>query len=355
MPDGYRVELDAYAGPLDLLLYLVRRHEIDLNDIPIAELTDQYMRHLTVIETIDVENAGEFLVMAATLLEIKSQMLMPRIEDEQEDADEDEADRPDPRVELVQQLLAYKHYKDLSVALERKHEDWRQRYAIHPAAQQEQEQDPDEAKPAELDLEDVHVMDLCEAFSRILETLGDRGDHEVTYDDTPISLHAADIVDRLGREGGLTLRRMFEGRQHRSEMIGLFLAVLELVRDNKVAVLQDVDSGDVQLSLRDDDEAPATEEGEQEHDWRNPQTGEIEYAWPDEDARKRAMRRMKLRETLKRKREAAEKGETDAGEDQALEEFDEEDWDEDEEEAWDEEDELLDEESDDLEEDTDKP
>ena len=127
LPDGYRVELDAYAGPMDLLLYLVRRHEIDLNDIPIAKLTDQYLRHLKVIETIDVENAGEFLVMAATLLEIKSAMIMPppeagEGEDSAAEGDENEtsgggASGGDPRYELVQQLLAYKRYKDAAIGL----------------------------------------------------------------------------------------------------------------------------------------------------------------------------------------------------------------------------------------------
>ena len=303
LPDSYRVELDAYAGPLDLLLYLVRRHEIDLNDIPIARLTDQYLQHLKVIETIDVDTAGEFLVMAATLLEIKSQMIAPPPETpEGKDAGDSGSNGEtsgnelpggvDPRLELVQQLLAYKAYKDAAIDLEQRFDQWHQRHAISPAVVSKPDEQ-DNAEQADLELEDAHVMDLCQTFGRILDQIGQRGDHQVTYDDTPISLHAADIRDRLKRDGALTLQTLFEGRQHRSEMIGLFLAVLEMVRDRIVAVGHEETSGEIALSLRGD--ADQQQVDDEQRDWRDPETGEVQYDWPDEQSKKRAERRQRLR------------------------------------------------------------
>ena len=307
MPE-YTVHLDAYEGPLDLLLHLVKRHEVDLLDIPIAELTDQYLDHVRLLEEIDVERAGDFLLMAATLLEIKSRMLSPRMlgGEEGEDAElgDDAGDSADdPRYELVQQLLAYKKYKDAAVALEDRHEDWSHRA---PAKARPAQAEPEEnAAPAELDVDDLHVMDLCQAFGRMLDSIGQPRTHDVAYDETPIALHAADIEDRLARDGGpeqrLTLRQICEGRANRAEMIGLFLAMLELVRERKVAVVQD-DEGEVALRLIPEDqrEEPAVST---EADTAPPSSsaGEDElldddaYHWPDEAARRRHQRRQRLR------------------------------------------------------------
>ena len=291
----YRVELDAYAGPLDLLLYLVKRHEIDLQDIPTAQLTEQYLKHLKVIESIDVDRAGEFLVMAATLVEIKSQMLIPRVaasvEDEESDSESDAPveDPTDPRFELVQQLLAYKRYKDAAIALEHRHEDWQSRFI---AAAKSAAADPDApggADEKEFEIDDVDVAVLCEAFSRILDSVGAKPRHEVTYDDTPISLHAADIYDRLQREGPMTLQQIFVGRANRSELIGLFLATLELVRNRQVTVTQDAIGGEVSLTPLPPEAAEADQsQNDEPTDWRDPETGEMQYDWPDEEARQRS-------------------------------------------------------------------
>src|SRR5690606_28125633 len=142
----------------------------------------------------------------------------------------------DPRYELVQQLLAYKRFKDAAYELDERRREWEARFPVRPAKREQPATagDDDEATPLEpLDLEDVQVLDLCKAFARILDSIGQKKVHEVTYDDTPIALHAEDILDRLQRDGtggGMTLQQIFVGRTSRSEMIGLFLAVLELVR-----------------------------------------------------------------------------------------------------------------------------
>lgn len=303
---NYRVQLDAYAGPLDLLLYLVKRHEIDLYDIPVAELTEQYLHHLKVIQSIDVDLAGEFLVMAATLLEVKSQMLVPFVTDpdEDEDATDSIEDPADPRYELVQQLLAYKRFKDAAIDLEDRQRDWSNRFPAHPTARpidkSKPEKDPDDAEEIEIDLEDANVLDLCEAFGRILDSIGQKPQVEVTYDDTPISLHADDIADRLTRDGSMTLQKIFEGRTGRGEMVGLFLAVLELVRTRRVAVVQDKAGGDIRLESRPetdhlDPDAVDPDADAAPTDWTDPETGEVVYDWPDEESRLRAERRAQRR------------------------------------------------------------
>ena len=319
--EDYRVQLDAYAGPLDLLLHLVKRHEIDLHDIPIAELTDQYMAHLRAIETMDMERAGEFLVMAATLLEIKSKTIQPAPDEDDPDAAESEdasegEDALDPRYELVQQLLAYKQYKDAANYLEARQQQWSSRFKAAAGKNQTQQQtdDPNDDEPTnapqlDLELEDVGIMDLCEAFGRLLNSIGETAGHQVTYDDTPIQLHAEDIADRLKREGPLTLHQLFEGRSNRSEMIGLFLATLELVRDKHVRVRQADGGGTVTLERIPEAERQAEEANEDAPaDWTDPETGEVQYDWPDEEARRRAEKRKKQRdrERLKRMRGEAD-------------------------------------------------
>ena len=307
MEVDYRIELDTYSGPLDLLLLLVKRHEIDLHDIPIARLTDQYLHHLELIKTIDVNLAGEFLVMAATLLEIKSALLIPH---QAESADGDEAGdmvvgRLDPRYELVQQLLAYKRFKDAAMDLSDRRQAWLARFPHKPGRLDAAHGDDGDSELIEIDLEDVHVLDLCQAFGRILSSIGQgAAHHEVVYDDTPIALHAEDIADRLQRDGALTLQHIFVGRSSRSEMIGLFLATLELVRQRRVRVIQDTIAGQIRLELRSEQERQAIlDQEELATDWRDPQTGDMQYDWPSEEARQRAQRRGRLRiEPLKRLR-----------------------------------------------------
>ncbi len=320
----YRVRLDAYAGPLDLLLYLVKRHEIDLHDIPVATLTEQYLRHLEVIKSIDVDSAGEFLVMAATLVEIKSRMIIPQAQREGEgdndDPTQDIEETADPRYELVQQLLAYKAFKDAAYALEDRAQQWEHRFPVRAKAGQ---RPPDDDKPQEvtIDLEDVNVFDLCEAFGRILETVGHVGDHAVTYDDTPISMHAEDIHDRLRTDApkaGLTLQQIFEGRSNRSEMIGLFLATLELVRQKLVTVVQDEPFNDsapglagahVRLVLVSEEDRARMQAENDASDNRSTESGMPAYDWPDEESRLRFERRERLRATLQAKADAEARGE----------------------------------------------
>ncbi len=248
----YKVELDIYNGPLDLLLYLIKRDELDVYDIPIARITDSYMGYVANLREfsgeagLDINLAGEFLVMAATLMEIKSAMLLPKAAPEPGKAGTPSAAEQlsDPRAELVQKLLEYKRFRDAATMLEQRHAEHESRFPRYPAKAEGAADD----EPPPVDLEEVQVWDLLNVFQRLMKEVGPRKRfHEVTYDDTPIDLHAADIEDRLGREGRLTLRQLIVGRRNRSEMIGVFLALLELIRQKRILVQQGDDRSDLDI------------------------------------------------------------------------------------------------------------
>jgi segregation and condensation protein A len=264
LTDDYRVRLESFEGPLDLLLFLIRKSEVEITDIPVAAITEQYLEFLKELGSssrVDIDTAGEFLVMAATLMELKSRMLMPT---PQRTAPDTPGEKPqeDPRAELVRQLIEYKKYRDAADSLENRADDWRRRFPTSPAGiDSEALRTALEATAKEdLDLEDLDLLDLAEAFQRIAESVNFErlGDHEVKYDDTPIELHAADIVSRLQAEAQqpeLELATLLSGRT-RSEMVGLFLALLELVRNRRVGVRQDKIDGGIYLRVRRDEPAP---------------------------------------------------------------------------------------------------
>jgi segregation and condensation protein A len=224
---NYRVQLDSYSGPMDLLLYLIRREEVDIYDIPITHILGQYIQYVRLLEVMDPDGVGEFLVLAATLMEIKSRMLLPKPPPEADDSD-----LLDPRADLVRQLLAYRAFRDAAGQLGERAETHAQRF---PRPKIRLPNDDEN----EVDIEDAQIWDLLTAFNKLLASIGaKRGVHEVHYDDTPITLHAADVQDRLQREGpSMPFEKIFEGRS-RGEMIGLFLALLELIRQDRVRIEQ---------------------------------------------------------------------------------------------------------------------
>jgi segregation and condensation protein A len=257
--DDYIVRLDQFEGPMDLLLHLIRKAEVDIHDIPIATIADQYLQRLTGIDDIDIEQAGEFLVMAATLMEIKARMISPPARPEAEAGEAPEpggiSESADPRAELVQQLLAYKRFRDAADALDTARFEWQRRFPAAPIGEGRAEPEPED-DDAPVDLEDLQLFDLVEAFARIIATVdldrAIRGAHEVSYDDTPIELHAEDILDRLRRSdddsGRISLRRVVAERP-RGEVIGLFLALLELIRRRAVTVRSLREQDDIEIAL----------------------------------------------------------------------------------------------------------
>ncbi|OHB74896.1 MAG: hypothetical protein A2Z25_10775 [Planctomycetes bacterium RBG_16_55_9] len=218
----YRVNLDIFAGPLDLLLYLVRKEEVDIYDIPIAKITDQYIRYIELLKSFDIDLAGDFLVMAATLMQIKSAMLLPKADPEQFQDD----DLTDPRTELVRQLLEYKKFKDAANLLNAAADEQRERY---PRPGTIIERLKPNTEP-ELDIEQVSIWDLLEAFDVICKAIGTVPIIDRIKDDTPIDLYQIEILHRLQIEGPMIFERIFETRSSRLVIVGLFLALLELIR-----------------------------------------------------------------------------------------------------------------------------
>jgi len=230
----YRVNLEIFAGPLDLLLYLVRKEEVDIYDIPIAKITNQYIRYIELLKSLDIDLAGDFLVMAATLMQIKSAMLLPKAEPDQFQDD----DLSDPRRELIRQLLEYKKFKDAANLLHAAANEQKERF---PRPGTIVEQLKPDAEP-EIDIEQVSIWDLLEAFDTICRATGTVRDISSIKDDTPIDLYQIEILHRLQTEGSMTFERIFESRTNRIVMIGLFLALLELIREKLAWVEQASDS-----------------------------------------------------------------------------------------------------------------
>ncbi len=251
--DEYEVRLSSFQGPLDLLLFLVRRAEVDISDIPISLITEQYFAFLKNIHRVDVELAGEFLVMAATLVEIKSRTLAPPQPSTREGAHERASSSDDPRFELVQQLLAYQQFRTAAGTLDRLRQESARRYAAGAHGGTLASDPTDDEFFVEI--EDAHVLDLVESFERIMQSVdvSRLGDHRIEYDDTPISLHQADLVDRLSRSERkrMTLHQVLDGRS-RGEMIGLFLALLELARQQQIAVRQEDGDAPIEIELLQD-------------------------------------------------------------------------------------------------------
>lgn len=257
LQDDYTVRLSSFEGPLDLLLYLIRRAEVDIHDIPIVQITTQYLDAIGGIDgddDLDIDAAGEFLVMAATLVELKSRTLAPKPQSEDEGgAAEGPEEVDDPRHDLVRQLLAYQRFRSAAGTLEDRRSEFASRWPVRIRVGESEEDDVDDG-PTPLELDDVHAGDLFEAFERIMSAIDPArlGEHAVEYDDTPIGLHQEDLLDRLQRrdDGRLSLQDVFVGRS-RGAMIGLFLAVLELARQRRIGFQQDDDST-INLELRPD-------------------------------------------------------------------------------------------------------
>jgi len=232
MSQEYRVQLDIYQGPLDLLLYLIRTSEVDIRDIPISQITEQYLKFMQLFEALDLNVASEFLVMAATLLEIKSRMLLPAEEREEE---------ADPREELVLQLLEYKKFKDAAGLLAEKARLQEERFSRFPV----------EKPPPRLDegeyLADVEMWDLFSAFSRLMrETYAHLPEITVT-DEVPLSQYMDELLGRLSQAEGLTFEELFAPGTERQEMALMFVALLELIRQGKLRVEQEGDFGPIRI------------------------------------------------------------------------------------------------------------
>jgi segregation and condensation protein A len=223
----FSVNLDIFRGPLDLLLYLVRKHELDVTDIPLARVIDQYLEYIAVLEQIDVDAVGDFLDMASSLIEIKSRMVLPGDEEIDQDLE-------DPRRELVRRLLEFKQYRDAASMLDERSREWRERFPRVACDVP--------ARPVEPHVQPIHeveLWDLVSAFGRVLkEKLAVHGLQHIRYDDTPIHVFMQRIDERLRRDGRVAFAAFFDGAVHKSTLIGMFLAVLQLMRFQHARAVQ---------------------------------------------------------------------------------------------------------------------
>jgi segregation and condensation protein A len=240
-PSAYRVELDLFTGPLDLLLYLVRRNEVDIVRLPIARITRQFQEFLEVLQAIDLELVGDFVVMASTLAEIKSRLVLPQ-QDDEEPPLETPADGEDPRSELIQRLLEYKKFKDAALALEARAAEWQERY---PRLSDER---PVAGKDHAADrIKEVELWDLISALGRVLRRKDVEEEGRIRYDDTPIQIYVEQIGTRVRAEGEVRFTTLFERETIRSRIVGMFLAVLELLRHHGFRAEQAEDFGEIYI------------------------------------------------------------------------------------------------------------
>jgi segregation and condensation protein A len=230
----YRVQLDAFHGPLDLLLYLVRKNEVDILDIPIAKVAEQFQDYLRVLQVADIERAGDFLVMAATLMEIKSKMLLP------EASVKSEPETPDPRQELVKQLVEYKKFKEAAAALESRAIESRQRLPRSATA----DAGPSPGRPG---VQAVELWDLVSAFGRLLSETATLEPSRIVSDDTPQSVYEDQLRRTLAERGRVRFRDAFAPPYFRARLVGLFLALLEMIRAGAATLEQDGVFGEIWL------------------------------------------------------------------------------------------------------------
>ncbi len=234
---SYKVRLELFEGPLDLLLYLVKKDHLNIYDIPIAQVTEQYLRYLELMQLLDLNIAGEFLVMSATLLQIKSKMLLPADETKLEQEEEG-----DPRAELVKRLLEYERYKEIA-------EDLRQR----EAGQQEVFKRPRIENNTDIPVEsevyfEASIFDLITAFSKALEDVPKELFYEVIKDEFTIEEKIHHILHLLLVASSIRISEIFAQAKNKLEVIVTFLAILELIRMKEVVARQKDIFGEIEVS-----------------------------------------------------------------------------------------------------------
>ncbi len=230
----YKIRLEVFEGPLDLLLYLIKRDELNVYDIPITKITEQYLEHLNLMELLDLDVAGEFLVMAATLMQIKSKMLLPP------DPVVEEGEEADPRAELVRRLLEYKTFKDAAEGLrgfESKRSGVFTRFGVEP-----------ELGGDDSPFFEVSLFDLISALSKVLKSLPKETFHQIIKDEFTVAEKVHEIFHRLVKEPTLYFSTLFKSAKNRFEVITIFLALLELIRMKEVAIHQGRHFGEIEIT-----------------------------------------------------------------------------------------------------------
>lgn len=231
----YKVKLEVFEGPLDLLLYLIKKEEVDIYDIPIAKITDQYLEYMEFMQLLDLTIAGEFLVMAATLMHIKSKLLLPPDETEVE-AEEEQ----DPRAELVKRLLEYKKFKEAAAELAQKESTQKHFFARVGSGI-----NIDELPAPKDDVFEASLFDLITAFTKVLRDIPKEVFHKVVKDEFTVSEKIHDILHMLVEKKELMFTELFKAAKNKTEIITTFLAILELIKIREVSIIQHAPFGEI--------------------------------------------------------------------------------------------------------------
>ena len=228
-----QVQLPIFEGPLDLLLHLIKKNEVSITDIPIATITEQYLATLELMETLSLDVAGEFLVMASTLVHIKSRMLLPAGADET-----DEEEGADPREELVRRLLEYQRYKDAAGELEQREILTRDVF-IRATAPTE------EVGPR--GFREISVFELLGALKRVIDRLPKDSFHDVTLDKITVREKMTLLLDKLRQQRSVLFESLFAEVKSRMEVVVTFLAMLELVKVRAIRIYQEEMAGPIMI------------------------------------------------------------------------------------------------------------
>lgn len=243
---SYKLKLEIFEGPLDLLLYLIRKDDIDIADIPIAQVTEQYLQYIEMMKMLDLDVVGDFLVMAATLMQIKSRMLLPP------DPDAVKEEAIDPRDELAQRLLEYKKFKEIAEALKDK-EIQRSDLFSRGVDEELTRQFKEDAKEVYFE---ASLFDLITALSEALKRAPEEVLHEIIKDEFTVEQKIHEILHRVLDQSQLLLKDLFEKARSKVEVVVVFLAVLELIRLKEIKVVQKKLFGDIEIIRNKDNIAP---------------------------------------------------------------------------------------------------
>ena len=233
---SYEVKLDIFEGPLDLLLYLIKKEEVDIYNIPIAAVTDQYLQHVELMRSMNLDLAGEYLVLAATLLHIKSKMLLPV-----EEKEDGEPEEPDPRAELVRQLLEYQTFKEAALNLNARALLERDVFKLGAA--------PEIQAGDEEEMIEVSLFDLVEAFREIVSNIKEKELLDFDIEKISLSDRIHQILERLSAEKSLNFRDLLEDVHDRTMIIYTLLAILELMKMRIVRAYQSHTFGPIRIFL----------------------------------------------------------------------------------------------------------
>ena len=267
METGYQVALDVFEGPLDLLLHLVKKHELSILDIPIAFVTAKYLEYLDAIAALDLDIAGEYLLMAATLCHIKSRELLPSPEPDEDGEPADGEDHVDPRADLIRRLLEYQKYKEAADQLGQRPVVGRNVWGRGAPTEDAVSEGVDPGAVAPLAPFPVHR--LIEAFDRVMQLAKVRVSHDVLVDRLSVSQRIAELTDRLEREGRFAFTSMFSfldgtprrREEIRHEAVVTFLALLEMAKLRLIAISQLEIDGEIYLERAGDDLRARMEQG----------------------------------------------------------------------------------------------